>query len=121
MNLILSTDSYKVTHWKQYPPKTQHIYSYLESRGGEFEKTIFFGLQYYLKKYLKGKVVTQKDIEEASAICKVHFGRELFNREGWQRIVDVHKGRLPISIHAVPEGAINSVRTPLMTVENTDP
>jgi len=121
MNLILSTDSYKVTHWKQYPPKTQHIYSYLESRGGEFEKTIFFGLQYYLKKYLKGKVVTQKDIEEASAICKVHFGRELFNREGWQRIVDVHKGRLPISIRAVPEGVINSVRTPLMTVENTDP
>lgn len=121
MNLIISTDSYKITHWKQYPPGAQHIYSYLESRGGEFEKTVFFGLQYYLKEYFEGKVVTQEDIEEASQLCEMHFGQPVFNRDGWQRIVDVHGGRLPISICAVPEGTINNVLTPLMTVENTDP
>lgn len=121
MNLILSTDSYKITHWKQYPPGAQHIYSYLESRGGEFEKTLFFGLQYYLKAYFEGKVVTQEDIEEASQLCEMHFGQEVFNRDGWQRIVDVHNGKLPVSICALPEGTISDVLTPLMTVENTDP
>ncbi len=46
---ILRTDSYKVSHFKQYPEGTTHIYSYLESRGGVFPETVFFGLNYYLK------------------------------------------------------------------------
>lgn len=120
MNLILATDSYKVTHWKQYPPGTQHVYSYLESRGGEFEKTVFFGLQYFLKKYFEGKVVVQKDIDEAEDMFVTHFGQDLFNREGWERIVDIHNGKLPVSICAVLEGSINNVLTPLITIENTD-
>ena len=38
-NLVLQTDSYKFTHWKQYPPGTEYVYSYLESRGGMFSQT----------------------------------------------------------------------------------
>ena len=38
MNFLLRTDSYKFTHWKQYPPGTEHVYSYLESRGGLFAR-----------------------------------------------------------------------------------
>ena len=64
-NFILRTDSYKLTHWKQYPEGMQTVYSYLEARGGEFEKTIFFGLQYYVKKYLSKVRVTMADIDEA--------------------------------------------------------
>lgn len=120
MNLILATDSYKVTHWLQYPPGTQHVYSYLESRGGEFEQTVFFGLQYFLKKYFEGAVVTQADIDEADEIYEKHFGKNLFNRYGWQRIVDDNRGCLPVSICAVPEGSIHDVHTPLITIENTD-
>ena len=51
-NIILLTDSYKVSHYKQYPAGTTQIYSYFESRGGDFEALTFFGLQYYLKEYL---------------------------------------------------------------------
>ena len=40
-NSVLDTDSYKVAHWKQYPPGTEYIYSYLESRGGVFPTTVF--------------------------------------------------------------------------------
>ena len=47
-NILLLTDSYKATHWKQYPPGTESIYSYFESRGGRFDEVVFFGLQYYL-------------------------------------------------------------------------
>lgn len=37
-NIILLTDSYKVSHHIQYPPKTTKVYSYFESRGGKFKE-----------------------------------------------------------------------------------
>lgn len=121
-NLILKTDSYKVTHWKQYPPGAEHVYSYYESRGGEPPKTVFFGLQYIIKKHLEGRVVTNAMIDDAQEVFDKHFGRnDVFNADGWQRIVDAHGGRLPVVIKAVPEGSLTDVLTPLMTVENTDP
>ena len=49
-NLIIDTDSYKASHWVQYPPGTTSTFSYLESRGGRYDRTVFFGLQYLLKK-----------------------------------------------------------------------
>ena len=39
----------QVTHHFQYPPGTQTVYSYFESRGGKFPETVFFGLQYIIK------------------------------------------------------------------------
>lgn len=120
-NFILATDAYKQTHWKQYPAGTSHIYSYLESRGGQFDKTVFYGLQILLKKYFEGIVVEQWMIEEADEFCKKMFGFDYFNRAGWQRIVDVHGGKLPIRIKAVPEGTVVPLHNVLITVENTDP
>ena len=120
-NICLLTDSYKVTHHYFYPEGTQKIYSYLESRvGAEFNKTIFYGLQYIIKKYLEGQVVTQEKIDEADSIISTHIGEEIFNRDGWQYILDEHGGKLPIEIRAVSEGTPVDVSNVLMTVENTD-
>ena len=44
-NLILNTDSYKASHWLQYPPGMDAMFSYVESRGGLYDRTVFFGLQ----------------------------------------------------------------------------
>lgn len=33
LNLILNTDSYKASHWLQYPPNTEYISYYIEARG----------------------------------------------------------------------------------------
>lgn len=123
-NIVLLTDSYKVTHWKQYPPGTQHVYSYLEARGpgDAYPETCFFGLQYILKEYLEGEVVTKAKVDEAEEMMADHFGDPtIFNREGWDYIVNVHDGRLPVQIKAVPEGTIVPRANVLMTVENTDP
>lgn len=120
-NLLLLTDSYKFTHWKQYPSGTEHVYSYFESRGGVYPETVFFGLQYYLKEYLQGVVVTQADINEAEAFVTEHIGPEVFNRSGWEHIVREHGGRLPVRIKAVPEGSVIPTLNVLMTIENTDP
>ena len=49
-NILLLSDSYKPSHWKQLPDGTTILHSYLESRGGKFNNTLFFGLQYQIKK-----------------------------------------------------------------------
>lgn len=121
MNFLLRTDSYKFTHWKQYPPKTARIYSYLESRGGMFDNTVFFGLQYYLKQYLEGPRFTKADIDEADEFCRQHLGSALFNRDGWTRLFEKHQGILPVRIKAVPEGKVVPLHNVLATIENTDP
>lgn len=120
-NLILQTDSYKFTHWKQYPPGTEYVYSYLESRGGMFGQTLFFGLQYYLLRYLGGRVVNEEDVAEARRFVDQHLGPGMLNDEGWMHIVRQHGGRLPMAIKAVDEGSIVGVHNVLMTIENTDP
>ena len=102
-NLLLCCDSYKVTHHMQYPPNTSLVYSYFESRGGKFDKTLFFGVQYILKRWLTGSVVTEKNIAEAKEVYRSHFGRDFFNEDGWKYIVQTHGGRLPVRIKAVPE------------------
>lgn len=120
-NLLILTDSYKTTHFKQYPPNTEKIYSYFESRGGKYEQTCFFGLQYFLKEYLEGQVVTQEKIDAAAKLFSTHLGNDnLFNRAGWEYILKEYNGHLPVKIKAVPEGSVLPYRNVLMTIENTD-
>lgn len=119
-NICLLTDSYKLTHWKQYPPDTETVYSYFEARGGAYAKVLFFGLQYFLKKYLQWPV-RERDVIEADALAQLHFGADHFNRAGWDHIGRDHGGYLPLRIRAVPEGSLNPIGTPLITVENTCP
>jgi len=121
-NLILLTDSYKFSHAFAYNKNVTKVYSYLESRGGKFPYTLFFGLQYYLKKFLEGKVITQNDIEDAHTFCKKHFGRnDVFNSDGWRNLLKKYDGKLPLHIKAVEEGSIVPTGNVLMTIENTDP
>lgn len=120
--LILLTDSYKISHWKQYPRETARIFSFFESRGGKFPEIVFYGLQYYLKRYLEGCVVTEEDIAYAKQYFALHFGTDtLFNEAGWRYIVHAHGGRLPVEICAVAEGTVVPTKNVLMTVVNTDP
>ena len=117
-NIILNTDSYKVSMFKQYPVGTTGVYSYIESRGGRYDSTVFFGLQAFIKEYLLDPI-TQADIDVADEILTAHG--EPFNREGWQYILDKHTGFLPVVIRAVPEGTVVPVKNVLATIENTDP
>jgi nicotinamide phosphoribosyltransferase len=116
-NLILDVDSYKASHYLQYPPGTTFVSSYIESRGGAFDMTLFFGLQMFLKEYLS-QPISKQDIDEAEAILIAH-GLP-FNREGWEYILKEHKGFLPIEIQAVPEGTVIPTRNVLVQVINTD-
>ena len=117
-NLLLNTDSYKVSMFKQYPAGTTGVYSYIESRGGRYDKTVMFGLQAFVKEYLL-EPITQQDIDIADEILSAHG--EPFNRDGWEYILRTHNGYLPVVIRAVPEGTVVPVKNVLATIENTDP
>lgn len=122
-NFINLTDSYKVTHWFQYPPDTQAIYSYMEPRvGAQYQDIIWLGLQGILKSYdFIGPVIVQSDLDSMKVLCKNHFGFEsYFNYDGWNIILREHDGYLPLKIYALPEGSIVAPGTPVMAIENTD-
>ncbi|XP_069161108.1 nicotinamide phosphoribosyltransferase-like isoform X2 [Procambarus clarkii] len=89
-NVILLADCYKSSHYKLYPPGTTTLYAYFESRGGRFPYTVFFGLQYILKRWLCGPVVTRAMVEEAKEVINAVFKRDdVFNEEGWNYLVEV--------------------------------
>lgn len=120
-NIILLTDSYKYSHGFQYLPNTQAVYSYFESRkGSKFPYTLFYGLQYIIKKHLEGKVVTKEKIDEAEKLITMHLGEGMFDRAKWDYILEKHDGKLPVRIKAVKEGSIIPTSNALLTVENTD-
>lgn len=84
---LLFALSLQVTHYKQYPPNTSKVYSYFEcrekrtdpskSRKVKYDKTVFYGLQYILNKYLKGKSgfpIKKKNLKKVLLLLSVHSG-----------------------------------------------
>jgi nicotinamide phosphoribosyltransferase len=117
-NIILNSDSYKYSQWVQYPPGTEFIYSYIESRGGKYDKLIFFGLQAFLREYMSAPI-TKEMIDQAEMIITAHG--EPFNREGWEYILNNHYGWLPVEIKSVDEGTVLHTKNVLVSIVNTDP
>ena len=115
---IFRVDSYKASHYLQYPPNTKFVSSYIESRGGAYPYAVFNGLQALLLD-LEANPITREDVIRASALFKAHG--EPFNLEGWMYIVEKHAGRLPIKISAVREGSVIPTNNVLVQIVNTDP
>lgn len=124
---ILIADSYKISHYAQYPKNTTLVYSNLTARSGKYldntEDCIFVGLQYFIKEYLidqfnknffnrkKSEVIT-----EYARLVKNHLGK--VNTEHIEELYDL--GYLPIKIKALPEGTRVPIRTPMLVIYNTD-
>lgn len=116
-NRVMLSDSYKYSHFLQYPKGAVNMYDYAEARSlKEYDKTLFFGLQMIWKKYFSSPL-TIKEVQEAAEYASVHGVP--FNLKGWKRIVRKYKGRLPVTIKAVPEGLVIPNKTVLFTVELT--
>lgn len=120
-NFILKADSYKTSHPLQYPKGTTIGISYLESRGGAYDYTLMFAAQALVKKNLVDVRITVEMVEQADAFCLLHFGRNVFYKEGWMYIATELNGILPLLIKAAPEGSVIPTGNVLLTIENTDP
>lgn len=119
MNPLMKVDSYKHSHWALYPEGMTNTYFYLESRGGRYGTTPFFGLQGFCLDNLVGEFVTKEDVEYAAPRLERHGVP--CNVAGWMRIVERHAGKLPILIKAAPEGTIVPTQQVPITVESLDP
>lgn len=121
INNLVRTDSYKVSHWKQLPLDTIGTYSYQESRGGMFDRTLMFGESFIQQEYLEGPFYNLADVKEADEMAAEHFGRtDVFNRDGWTKMYEKYGGVLPIRIQNIPEGHLVDTHNALMTVQSTD-
>lgn len=113
-NIILNTDSYKLSHWELYPEKMHFLSSYIEPRGPANQHVLFFGLQMLLDTL---QAPTEENIEEALDLIPDHGFN--MNIEGWRALKK--KGFLPLEIYALPEGTIAPVSVPQIQIRNTDP
>jgi nicotinamide phosphoribosyltransferase len=116
-NILLNSDSYKYSQYNQYPEGTQYVYSYIESRGGEYDKLVYNGLQPFLN-YLRDNPVTMEMIDEAEPIITAH-GLP-FYREGFENLIKEYGGHWPVSIRGLDEGTVVPPHTPLVTIRNMD-
>lgn len=121
-NMILDTDSYKFSHYEQYPPNTEKVYSYIEARkpanmgnDNTIDSVVFYGLKYILSQFQK---ITVRDVLEANELAKNHGVP--FNYDGMMYIATELNGVLPIKIYSVPEGTVVPVGNVMLTIVNTD-
>lgn len=126
-NPLHLTDFYKVGHKFQYPEGTEVVFSNLtprSSRIGAVNEVVFFGLDYYIKEYLRNVWNTNFFYRNKSEVVKEYADRTA----GAGLPVDVSHiealhdlGYLPIEIWALPEGTRVPLRTPAMVMWNTHP
>lgn len=120
INPILLVDSYKSTHPPQYPPGTSSMFDHLESRGGQFGTTIYFGQQFINKEYLTIPI-THAHVDEAKDFFVGHFGTDdpaYFPEMGFRKMVD-NGGFWPVRIKTVAEGTEVPTRNMLLSLEST--
>jgi len=129
VNPLLLLDGYKTDHRSQYPKGTEYVYSNWtprKSRIDGIDEVVFFGLQYYMQRYLiddmgeyffsrpKGKVV-----DEYRETMDEYLGEGAVKCD---HIADLHDlGYLPIRIKALPEGTLCPIQVPMLTMVNTLP
>lgn len=125
------TDSYKATHFMQYPK------SKLFSAYGEFrtplhlegskdapeepiddDRFVFYGIRYIVQKYLEHKW-THEDVDKAALFYKTHnagytpfpYPADLFHK-----FVDENDGYFPIRLEALEEGTCAHVHVPVFQI-----
>jgi len=129
MNPLLLTDGYKVDHRRQYPDKTTLVYSNWTPRKSRIEgldEVVFFGLQYFIKKYIIHdfeeyffKQPKEEVIKKYSRRINNYLGE---NQVGTKHIEDLHDlGYIPMVFKALPEGVSVPLRVPMFTMYNTIP
>jgi nicotinamide phosphoribosyltransferase len=116
-NLILMTDSYKLSHAPAYPAKMSGMHAYIEARL-KGSTVVLVGLQMLIKKWLLTPI-TLEMIHEAAAFAMKHG--EPFNNRPWEKVLYEYNGLLPLTIRAVPEGLRVPGSNVLVTIECDDP
>ena len=116
-NPIMRADSYKFSHPGIYKKGITGMFSYLEPRIKN-EVIVPFGAQMWALKNLSIPI-TMENINEAEAFAEAHG--EPFERKGWEKVLNVYGGYLPVKIRIVPEGMRIPSQNIVASVECDDP
>lgn len=119
ISLICRMDSYKFSHPFAYKAGIDGMSSYGEARVDPNDTIVPFGMQLFLKRFATLRI-TMKDIDDAEAFSVAHFGRKLFCRKAWVKVVKEYGGAMPLVIRAVPEGTVMRGGQPIYNVTVID-
>jgi nicotinamide phosphoribosyltransferase len=126
MNPITLIDGYKYSHRAQFPAGITRVHSNWtprESRVAGVQEVVFFGLQYFLQRYLGeeyGAFFAQPVDEACAEYERRHIGYLGPNNIGSEHIRALHGlGYVPLEFRALPEGTLTPLRVPMFTLENT--
>lgn len=128
-DFITMVDGYKVDHRRQYPVGTEYVYSNFTPRTSRVpgqKDVVFFGLQYFLARYLQELAnETFFGKQRAAVLHKYQKFLDGYlgpNQVGVEHIADLHDlGYIPLRFNALPEGTSVPLKVPMFTVENTKP
>lgn len=123
---ILLSDSYKQFHHLMYPKDITLLFSNMTPRNYKrlgCEKSVFFGLQYYIKEYLISQwneLFFDKPLEDVVKEYKRFHKHFSFTDVSTEHIEKLHKlGYLPLEIKALSEGSLVDEKVPYYTIHNT--
>lgn len=118
--VIADTDTYKLTHHPQYVPGASRMMSYIESRGGKYDKVVWFGLQLIIKEHLTQKL-THEQVDNMMEFVKAHLGGNYAPEleTAFRTVVDEYDGYMPVRIRAAAEGLVIPVKNVLAVIETT--
>ncbi len=124
---VLLTDGYKLGHRTMYPEGIERVLSNLTARSSRVagqDHVCFFGLQFFLQRYLEGAFQEAFFDQDVDQVCEEYERRILAylgpNSVGTDHIRALHElGYLPLEIRAFPEGSRVPIGVPMLTIENT--
>lgn len=128
-NALTLKDAYKIDHRRQYNEGTQQVYSNFTARTSRLpgvEGVVTFGVQYLVKEYFI-KQFNETFFNKSKADVIKAYKRRIDgilgpNNITMAHIEDLHDlGYLPIELKALPEGTIAPIKTPVLTIKNTNP
>lgn len=116
--IAADSDSYKLSQSAQYVKGATRMAAYIESRGGKYDKTVWFGLQMIIKEYLMG-TMTQVQVDNLIAWSEVHMNGNTAKefKIALDTVVSDYNGKMPIRIRSVKEGAIVPTHNVLAIIE----
>ena len=129
MNPLFLIDFYKVGHVSQYPSDTTQVWSNWTPRSTRVQGQNFivhFGLQYFIKRYLKEEFQYNffnrlwRDVEkEYIEVIRATLGVDKPKTDHLKALHDL--SYLPLDIYSLPEGAHVPLGVPAMVITNTRP
>jgi nicotinamide phosphoribosyltransferase len=129
MSAILMLDGYKVDHRRQYPEGTIDVYSNFTPRKSRVEgvdKIVWFGLQYFIKRFLIYEY--SKFFNTPKELAVSRYARRINNylppNHGvtFEHIAALHDlGYVPVRIKSLPEGAEVPIKVAPFTIRETLP